>query len=129
MYRKQASRFIDANKIISVDGNFLNYSSFYPNKMLGSNLSVGNMSDAEQIVELSIDSNNREYDLNEICARFDNPDLPFTYSQSTEQTVKANVQTERIENSETKYGSWFIENPISKELTKRITLKLGPKAE
>ena len=82
MYRKQASRFIDANKIISVDGNYLNYSSFYPNKMLGSNLSVGNMSDAEQIVELSIDSNNREYDLNEICARFDNPDLPFTYCQS-----------------------------------------------
>jgi len=28
-----------------------------------------------------------------------------------------------------KYESWYIENPISKELTKRITLKLGPKAE
>ena len=32
-------------------------------------------------------------------------------------------------NSEVKYESWYIENPISKELTKRITLKLGPKAE
>lgn len=32
-------------------------------------------------------------------------------------------------NSEIKHESWFIENPISKELTKRITLKLGPKAE
>ena len=32
-------------------------------------------------------------------------------------------------NSELKHESWFIENPISKELTKRITLKLGPKAE
>jgi len=32
-------------------------------------------------------------------------------------------------NSEIKYESWFIENPISKELTKRITLKLGPRAE
>jgi hypothetical protein len=34
-----------------------------------------------------------------------------------------------IVNSEIKYESWYIENPISKELTKRITLKLGPKAE
>lgn len=32
-------------------------------------------------------------------------------------------------NSEIKHESWFIENPVSKELTKRITLKLGPKAE
>ena len=32
-------------------------------------------------------------------------------------------------NSEMKHESWYIENPISKELTKRITLKLGPKAE
>lgn len=32
-------------------------------------------------------------------------------------------------NSEIKHEAWYIENPISKELTKRITLKLGPKAE
>jgi hypothetical protein len=32
-------------------------------------------------------------------------------------------------NSEMKYESWFIENPVSKELTKRITLKLGPKSQ
>ena len=28
-----------------------------------------------------------------------------------------------------RHEAWFIENPVSKELTKRITLKLGPKAE
>ena len=38
-------------------------------------------------------------------------------------------QKEKIINSEIKHESWFIENPVSKELTKRITLKLGPKAE
>ena len=38
-------------------------------------------------------------------------------------------QKEKIVNSEIKHESWFIENPVSKELTKRITLKLGPKAE
>jgi len=32
-------------------------------------------------------------------------------------------------NSEFKHEAWYIENPISRELTKRITLKLGPKAE
>jgi len=40
-------------------------------------------------------------------------------------------KTDNIVNSEIKdhEGIWFIENPISKELTKRITIKLGPKAE
>jgi hypothetical protein len=32
-------------------------------------------------------------------------------------------------NSEMKHESWFIENPVSKELTKRITLKLGPHSQ
>lgn len=32
-------------------------------------------------------------------------------------------------NSEMKHECWYIENPVSKELVKRITLKLGPKAE
>lgn len=37
--------------------------------------------------------------------------------------------TDNIVNSEIKHEAWYIENPISKELTKRITLKLGPRAE
>lgn len=32
-------------------------------------------------------------------------------------------------NSEAKYELWYVENPVTRELTKRITLKLGPKAE
>ena len=36
---------------------------------------------------------------------------------------------ESIVNSEMKHQAWFIENPVSKELTKRITLKLGPKSQ
>ena len=51
--------------------------------------------------------------------------LPF--SLTDESSVKKNSDT--IVNSEIKHESWYIENPISKELTKRITLKLGPKAE
>ena len=34
-----------------------------------------------------------------------------------------------VKNSEYVHEAWFIENPVSRELTKRITLKLGPKAQ
>jgi hypothetical protein len=44
-------------------------------------------------------------------------------------TSDGNKKPEYIVNSEIKHEAWYIENPISKELTKRITLKLGPKAE
>ena len=49
------------------------------------------------------------------------PMLPFNL-QSPEMK-------DRIINSEAKHECWFIENPVSKELTKRITLKLGPHAK
>jgi len=51
--------------------------------------------------------------------------LPF----SLESTVENNRRVDLIANSETRHEAWYIENPVSKELTKRITLKLGPKAE
>ena len=38
-------------------------------------------------------------------------------------------RVDTIDNSERKHEAWYIENPVSRELTKRITLKLGPKAE
>ena len=40
-----------------------------------------------------------------------------------------NKRSDTIPNSEARHESWYIENPVSKELTKRITLKLGPQAE
>lgn len=40
-----------------------------------------------------------------------------------------NKKLNRTSNSERKHEAWYIENPVSKELTKRITLKLGPRAE
>lgn len=57
-----------------------------------------------------------------INKKFGDPALPFNLSEG---------KTDNILNSEIKdhEGIWFIENPVSKELTKRITIKLGPKAE
>ena len=109
--------------MIFVDSQILNYSSFYPGKMLGSTLSVGNLSNCEQIVELSVDAANTSYTKDFIKEKFDNPSLPFSLENSEEKKRGA------IVNSETKHEAWYIENPVSKELTKRITLKLGPKAE
>ena len=123
MTRKQRNRFIDIRKMIYVDSQVLNYSSFYPCKMLGSNLSVGNLSDCEQIVELSVDSQTLRYEFDDIRSRFEDCQLPFPMDSTGDK------ERDSIANSEVKHEAWFIENPVSKELTKRITLKLGPKAE
>lgn len=53
--------FDDLSKVIFVDSSILNYSSFYPGKLLGSTLTVGNLTDCEQIVELAVDSTNYTY--------------------------------------------------------------------
>jgi hypothetical protein len=92
---------------------------------LGSTLNVGNLSNAEQIVELSVDSSSFQFNRKHIAEKFSNPDLPFCLEGDNNDSKKG----ETIVNSEIKHESWYIENPISKELTKRITLKLGPKAE
>lgn len=59
--------------------------------------------------------------------KFNDPELPF--SISPDAVDNSGKKSDNIVNSEIKHESWYIENPISKELTKRITLKLGPKAE
>ena len=112
--------------MIFVDSYILNYSQFFPGKLLGSTLSVGNLSECEQIVELSVDSTNYYYSKTEIKERFGNPELPFSLDVSAKDSGK---KADTILNSEMKHEAWYIENPVSKELTKRITLKLGPKAE
>jgi hypothetical protein len=38
---------MDVNKTIFVDSYILNYSTFFPGKLLGSTLNVGNLSNAE----------------------------------------------------------------------------------
>ena len=92
-----------------------------PGKLLGSTLNVSNNSPFEQIVELSIDAASFNYNKKSISEKFDTSELPFF--------AEGGTKNESIVNSEFKHEAWYIENPISRELTKRITLKLGPKAE
>jgi hypothetical protein len=113
---------VDLRKIISIDSKVLNYSTFFPGKMLGSTLSVSNLTNFEQIVELSVDALTLKFSKPAIMEKFENPDLPFKFEADGKKV-------DYFVNSEVKYESWYIENPVSRELTKRITLKLGPKAE
>lgn len=118
---RRRSRVIEVTKVIQVDSQILNYSSFFPGKLLGSTLNVSNLSSSEQIVELAVDSSSFQFGKRAINEKFANPELPFSLDEGR--------RSDSIVNSEIKHEAWYIENPISKELTKRITLKLGPKAE
>ena len=48
--------FEDLSKVLFVDSSILNYATFFPGKLLGSTLTVGNLTDCEQIVELAVDA-------------------------------------------------------------------------
>ena len=119
--------------MLFVDSNILNYTSFFPGKLLGSTLTVGNLTNCEQIVELAVDATSYTYNKKQIIQKWVinkeiESNLPFTLSND-KPDANGKKPSETIVNSEIKHEAWYIENPISKELTKRITLKLGPKAE
>lgn len=63
--------------MISVDSNHLNYNTFMPGKLLGSTLSVGNKTDYEQIVELSVDAQTLSYSRNMLSQEWGDAELPF----------------------------------------------------
>ena len=48
----------------------MNFNSYLPSKLLGSTLLVSNISECEQIIELSVDSNNYKYNKNDIIKQF-----------------------------------------------------------
>jgi hypothetical protein len=114
----------------------MNFSSFLPGKMLGSNLVIGNTTDYEQIIELSVDANSYKYNLNDIFDQYPETQNVIDSDDASSQSLPFSLKTlprnsngskkESMVNSEMKHQSWYIENPVSKELTKRITLKLGP---
>ena len=83
---------------------------------------MANTTDFEQIIELNVDSSSYLYSKAEI-------ERTFLKKRQTEEEIPFKIEKNTVVNSELKYESWFIENPVSQELTKRITLKLGPKSQ
>ena len=70
-----------------------------------------------------MDSNSYKYNILDIISRY-----PESKKESAIPFDILSTGKDWMVNSEMKHESWFIENPVSKELTKRITLKLGPKS-
>jgi len=131
----------DINDAIKVDSQVLNYGVVSPGKLLGSIFVVANISDSEQTIEVTIDSSVEVYDrevitknkefefLNEITS--EEIDLSDKENEDLSSEAKKQEALEKkrrfIPNSECTNDCWYIENPRSKDLTKKITLKLGPK--
>lgn len=96
----------------------LRYETCTPFKTLSATVKITNQSQAEHIIELAIDT----------------ATLKIRHSHLRDQSVTfssectRNSNQDEVVNAEVAAKCWFIENPMSKELTKRITLKLGATA-
>ena len=100
--------------ILEIDSNVINYGQFICGKILGSTLLLSNISNKDQIVTMSI-SREKNFPCDQIFGQYNRDELPFQYKDGT-----------LIKNSEIEFNCWFIENPVSKELQKNITIKIGP---
>ena len=65
-----------------------------------------------------MDAISKSYDCDDIFGPYQRNELPFDYEDGT-----------TIVNSEREMQSWYIENPISKELVKTLTIRLQANAE
>lgn len=129
----------DIKDAIKVDSFVLNYGVVNPGKLLGSILNVKNVTDQERVIELTLDETTETYDKNEIVKDSDfefleeitNEEIELTEKETkeldTDEAKNALLEKKRrfIDNSENQSQCWFIENPQSKDLVKKITLKLG----
>lgn len=106
----------DVTKVMKVDSTTINFGSFVCGKMLGSSLQIENTTNQEQIIEISVDLNSEKYFCDEILGPYSKQDIPFEYQDG-----------ETIRNAEKELKCWFIENPVSKELVKSMTVRFGPK--
>ena len=79
---------------------------------------VCNTSDRDQIIQLQFDEETDEYSCDEIFGPYLREELPFEYKDGGS-----------ILNSEKLMKSWYIENPISKDLVKSLTLRISPQCD
>ena len=104
---------VDITKVMTVDSQVINYGKFICGKMLGSTIQITNTSSQEHILELSVDQQNEEYNCDEIFGPYQRDELPYSYKDGS-----------MIQNSEKVFQSWYVENPITQELAKNLTLRV-----
>lgn len=69
-------------EVLFVDQKIMNFNTYLPGKLLGSNLLVCNKTDCEQIIELSVDQQSYTYNKLSLAEQFpetytDKDSLPF----------------------------------------------------
>jgi hypothetical protein len=68
--RHHQHRITDIRKTIQTDCSWLNFATTLPGKILGSTLTVSNLTEAEQIVELTIDREVFSYNRKQLKSQF-----------------------------------------------------------
>ena len=79
------SQQIDINDIMDVDSNVINYGQFICGKILGSTLLLTNMSEQDQVVNMSL-SSQKTFKCDDIFGQYNRDELPFSYEDNT--TIK-----------------------------------------
>lgn len=96
----------------------MSFGTFISSKILGSHLTMTNKSDKEQIFEVAVDKQTKQYEQStkELLCDYNEAELPFQ------------VSTSPAFNAESVHNCLFIENPKSKNLEKSLMFKLAAKA-
>ena len=73
-----------------------------------------------------MDQNTQLYDKGEFeeCFKYRDDVSVRSDASCRSRTSRMSIQDNTIENSEFKYQTWFIENPVTKELQKKLYMKL-----
>lgn len=97
---------MDINDVLKIDSRILNFSTCLPTKLLGNKLIVANVTDYEQIIELTVDSSTYLYSKAEL-------ENNFLKKRNQDEEIPFKIEKSIVINSELKHESWFIENPVS----------------
>lgn len=102
-----------------MDSKIINYGKFVCGKMLGSTVVVSNITNQEQIIDMSVDQIAEQFQTSGLFSGCSQSDLPF----------QKHPLPSEMPNAELDLKCWYIENPINKDLVKHLTLRFNPHAQ
>ena len=117
--------------MVEVDSFVINFGTFMPGKLLGSTLLIKNRSRQEQVLHLTINHASEIIDVGAYRedARYG---MFRDYCESGEIVrgkSSKGLSEVQLANSESAYKCWFLEDPGTKDLVKKITLRLGAECQ
>ena len=103
---------VDISTIIEVDSTVLNFEKFYPGRVLGTCITIKNISKHNQVMGMDFDSEEKSYSSKKLLADYD-----FTLSDNRSKV--SNCEADES------LACFWVENPSSKQLTKVIKIILA----